>query len=108
MSEFDGFDGIEQSVGDLNQTLDQTAGLVSGFDGELRRMRSSLAGTNHDVAALDKGLSRGLRKAFDGVFLDGMKLSDALNTVAQSMIKTTYNAAIKPVTDHFGGMIAAL
>lgn len=95
-------DGAER----LNSTLSETGVLVSGFDSELRRMRSALAGTGQDVAALEKGLSRGLRRAFDGVVFDGLKLSDALTTVAQSMVNTTYNAAIKPVTDHFGGLIS--
>ena len=35
-----------------------------------------------------------------------MKLSDALETVAQSMIRTTYSAAIRPVTDHVGSLVA--
>ena len=58
------------------------------------------------MATLEKGLSRGLRRAFDGVAFDGLKLSDALSTVARSMVNTTYNAAMKPVTDHFGGLIS--
>ena len=80
--------------------------LVAGFDAELRRMRSALAATGKDVATLEKGLSRGLRRAFDGVAFDGMKLSDALSTVARSMVNTTYNAAMKPVSDHVGGLIS--
>ena len=69
-------------------------------------MRSALAATGKDVATLEKGLSRGLRRAFDGVAFDGMKLSDALSTVARSMVNTTYNAAMKPVSDHVGGLIS--
>ncbi len=95
-------DGAEQ----LNGTLAETRTLVSGFDAELRRMRTALAGTGRDVATLEKGLSRGLRRAFDGVVFDGIKLSDALSSVARSMVNTTYNAAMKPVTDHFGGLIS--
>jgi phage-related minor tail protein len=69
-------------------------------------MRESLAATGRNVATLERGFSKGLRRAFDGVILDGMKLSDALEVVARSMIQTTYSAAMKPVTDHFGGMLA--
>ena len=87
-------------------TLAETSALVSGFDSELRRMRTAIAGTGRDVASLEKGLSRGLRRAFDGVAFDGMKLSDALSTVARSMVNTTYNAVMKPVADHFGGLIS--
>ncbi|UWR21038.1 phage tail tape measure protein [Sulfitobacter sp. S190] len=99
------FDGLNDEAGTLNQTLAQTGPLVAGFDSELRRMRASLAATGQDMATFEKGLSRGLRKAFDGVVLDGVKLSDALTTVAQSLSRTAYNAAVKPVTDHFGGLI---
>ena len=106
MAQNDTFDGLEDGAERLNDTLGATATLVAGFDTELRRMRSALAATGKDVATLEKGLSRGLRKAFDGVAFDGMKLSDALSTVARSMVNTTYNAAMKPVTDHVGGLIS--
>jgi lambda family phage tail tape measure protein len=55
---------------------------------------------------LDRGLSNGLRKAFDGLAFDGLKLSDALSMVARNMIDTTYAAAIKPVANGFGSAIA--
>lgn len=105
MRDDDSFEDLEQGASALNQTLGQTGSLVSGFDSELRRMSTSLAATGKDVATLERGLSRGLRKAFDGVVFDGMKLSDALSTVAQSLSSSAYNAAMKPVTDHFGGML---
>lgn len=106
MQDGDGFDNLHDDAQALNQTLGQTSVLVSGFDSELRRMRTSLAATGKDVATLEKGLSRGLRKAFDGVMFDGMKLSDAMSTVAQTLSRTAYNAAVKPVTDHFGGLVS--
>ena len=34
-------------------------------------------------ACCQRGISRGLRSAFDGLVFDGMKLSDALKTVGQ-------------------------
>ncbi|MGB5863772.1 MAG: phage tail tape measure protein [Sulfitobacter sp.] len=105
MSNDDSFADLGTDAGDLNQTLGQTSVLVSGFDSELRRMSTSLAATGKDVATLEKGLSRGLRRAFDGVVFDGMKLSDALGSVAQSLSSTAFNAAIKPVTNHVGGLL---
>jgi hypothetical protein len=100
------FDDLGSGAERLNETLGTTSDLVAGFDSELRRMRTALAGTGKDVATLEKGLSRGLRRAFDGVVFDGMELSDALSSVARSMVNTTYNAAMKPVTEHFGGLIS--
>ncbi|KEJ90210.1 phage tail tape measure protein [Sulfitobacter donghicola] len=106
MSDDESFEDLTTDASELNQTLGQTSVLVSGFDSELRRMSTSLAATGKDVATLEKGLSRGLRQAFDGVVFDGMKLSDALSTVAQSLSNSAYNAAIKPVTEHFGGLLS--
>jgi hypothetical protein len=106
MADFDDYGGLESHAEDLNATLANTGALVSGFDAELRRMSASLAASGKDVQTLEKGLSRGLRRAFDGVVFDGMKMSEALRGVAQSLASTTYNAAMKPVTDHLGGLIS--
>lgn len=105
MTQEDEFGDLEARAEGLNDTLAQTGAMVTGFDSELQRMRQSLGATGKDVAALERSLSRGLRRAFDGVVFGGMNLSDALNTVAGSMINATYNSAMKPVTDHFAGAI---
>ncbi len=106
MADFEDIENFESTADGLNATLATTETLVSGFDSELRRMRTSLAATGKDVANLERGLSRGLRSAFDSVVFDGLKLSDALKSVAQSLANTTYNAAMRPVTNHFGGLIS--
>jgi hypothetical protein len=106
MAEQDGFDELGERAEALEDSLGAAAGMAADFDSELRRMRESLAGTGRDIATLEKGLSKGLRRAFDGVVFDGLKLSDALETVARSMIQTTYSAAIKPVANHFGGLLS--
>lgn len=103
----DEIDGLEAQIEALELTLGDTGAVVAGFDGELQQMRASLAATGTDVAALDKGISRGLRKAFDGLVFDGENLSEALKTLAQSMIDATYRAALKPVTDQVGGLISS-
>ena len=89
MAEYDDFEDLENRAEALNNSLGETSVLVSGFDSELTRMRATLAETGKDVATLEKGLSKGLRRAFDGVVFDGMKLSDALATVANSIANTT-------------------
>lgn len=90
----------------LEASIDGTASVVSVFEGELGKMRDSLVFTTQEVGALTAGFSGGLRRAFDGVVFDGMKLSDALKGVAQSMADTVFNTAIKPVQNAFGGLLA--
>ncbi|SEQ64268.1 phage tail tape measure protein [Thalassovita taeanensis] len=106
MSDIEGVETLQDQVEALETSLGAASAMTSGFDAELRRVRETLASTSHDVSTLEKGMSRGLRKAFDGVLLDGVKLSDALHTVAQSMVNTVYAAAVKPVADHFGSVLA--
>ncbi|MDF1854909.1 phage tail tape measure protein [Pseudooceanicola sp.] len=106
MDEIDNLGDLETQAEALNAALGGAADMAAAFDGELRRMRAAMSETGKDVATLERGLSQGLRRAFDGVVFDGMKLSDALRSVANSMVNTAYSAAVKPVTDQFGGLIA--
>lgn len=102
----DELESLEVSAEGLASSAGQASVMVTEFEGRLRAVREAAAHTSKDVAVLEKGLSKGLRKAFDGLVFGGASLSDALETLANSMINTTYNAAMKPVTDHFGGVLA--
>jgi phage-related minor tail protein len=106
MSDFDTAAALQDQVKALDTSFGAAAQVVGAFDGELQRMRRALADTGRDMATLERGFSGGLRRAFDGVAFDGMKLSDALKTVATSMVNTTYQSALRPVTDHFGGLLS--
>lgn len=106
MAEHDGISDLYDSGAALGDALGDAAAMADAFDTGLRKVGQTLAATGRDVETLERGLSKGLRRAFDGAVFDGMKLSDALETVARSMIQTTYSAAIKPVTDQVGGLIA--
>lgn len=107
MDETSSFEQMELASEGLGDSLNATSGMAASFDAELRRIRESFAATGKDAATLERGLSRGLRKAFDGVVFDGDKLSDALDSLARSMMNTVYSAAMRPITNHFGGMIAS-
>ncbi len=106
MTDREGFDDLQERGESLGDALGDAASMAAAFDGHLQRVRAAFEETGKDVATLERGMSGGLRKAFDGVVLDGMNLSDALDVLKNSMIRTAYSAAIKPVTDHFGGMLA--
>lgn len=97
---------LEDQIAALEVSLDSTSSVVAAFDGELSRMRESLVFTGREVDGLSRGFGKGLRRAFDGLIFDGMKLSDALKTVGQSMANTVYNAAMKPVQNALGGFLA--
>ncbi len=106
MTDREGFDDLQERGEALGDALGDAATMASAFDGQMKRVRAAFEETGKDIATLERGMSGGLRKAFDGVVLDGMNLSGALDVLKNSMIRTAYSAAIKPVTDHFGGMLA--
>jgi len=103
----DQIEGLDADVSALERTLGDASEVARAFDGQLRGVQDSLSATTRDLGNLERGFSGGLRRAFDGVFLDGIKLSDALGVVAKSMADTVYASAVNPVTQHFGGMLAS-
>ncbi|SNR60823.1 phage tail tape measure protein [Puniceibacterium sediminis] len=98
---------LEEQLDALETSLQGAGGMAAGFNAEMIRIHQTFADTGRSAGRFETTLSRGLSKAIDGVVLDGMKLSGALQTVANGMITAAYRAAVKPVTDHFSGMITA-
>jgi phage-related minor tail protein len=99
-------DTLADQVAALEATLGGASGMAASFDGELARMRDSLGVTGREVGNLSSGIGNGLRRAFDGLMFDGMKLSDALQGVGESIQNTVYRVATRPVSDALSGVIS--
>lgn len=97
---------LEAQIAALEARLGQTSGLVAEFDSELAGLGRNLVFTGREVDTLSRNFSTGLRRAFDGVIFDGMRLQDALRGIAQTMINSVYGAAMKPVQNALGGLLA--
>lgn len=93
------------SLFDLDDQMDDAGRMAATFSSELGRVRDSLSDTTRDFGNLESGLAGGLRRAINGLVIDGDRLSDALSTVGRAMIDTVYKAAMKPVTDRLGGLL---
>lgn len=98
---------MEAQIASLEAAVGQATGMVAAFEGELSRMRDSLVFTGREVGVLSAGIGGGLRRAFDGLVFDGMKLQDALKGLAQSIINTVYGIAMRPVQNALGGFVAS-
>ena len=90
----------------LEARLGEGTGAAARFTAELGALQGSLTHTGREVEGLSRSIGTGLRRAFDGLVFDGMKLSDALRGVARSMIDAAYNTAMKPVQQMGGSLIA--
>lgn len=97
---------MQEQLQALEAQLGSSVSMVAAFDGELSRMRETMVFTGREVNTLSSGISGGLRKAFDGLVFDGMKLNDALKSVANTIVDTVYSIAMKPVTGALGGLLA--
>ena len=106
MDEMERLDDLDLQVAALDDSLGGAAEMAAAFNAELARVRATFAGTSHDVAALDRGISRGLNKAIRGAVIEGDSLSEALRNLATSMVNSAFNAAVRPVTDHLGGLVS--
>ena len=106
MDEIDKIDAFDSDVGALERALGDASEVTAAFEAQLRDMQGSLVETTRDLGNLERGFSKGLRDAFDGLVLEGRSLSDVLGGLADKMINTAYSAAVNPVTDHLGGLLS--
>ena len=97
---------LEAQIAALEARLGQTTGLVAEFDSELAGLGRNLVFTGREVDTLSRNFSTGLRRAFDGVIFDGMRLQDALRGIAQTMVNSVYGVAMQPVQNALGGLLA--
>lgn len=97
-----GGDGLDR----LGERLDQSGRMTAAFEAELSRLGQVMGQTGREVSSLTSGFGGGLRRAFEGVVFDGVKLSDALKGVARSMADTVFAVAMRPVQQAVAGALA--
>ncbi|SMH55162.1 phage tail tape measure protein [Maritimibacter sp. HL-12] len=106
MADLDRIDGFDDQLAALEGSLQSASVLTASFRGELDRMGASVDRLSTDVGVLSGGFSRGLKNALDGLVFGSMTLSDAFRSLRQTMIDTVYDASVRPVTNHAGGLLA--
>lgn len=99
-------DHFGDALAGLEQGMGSSAAMVAAFEAELARFRDSVTWTGREVGSLSQGFSGGLRRAFEAVSLDGLRLGDALKTVARALADTVYATALRPVAGAMGGAMA--
>ena len=100
------FSELQVQNGQIEDSLGDAGSMAAQFAAEMDRVSAAFAATRVDAADFETGLSRGLRRAMKDLVVDGDSLSEALSGLARSMINTTFNSALKPVTNHLGGLLS--
>ena len=97
---------LEAELAALEARAGGASAMVAAFTAELHGLQSTMLYTRSETEGLARSIGGGLRRAFDGVVFDGMRLSDALRGVAGGLANAAYSAAIRPVQDALGRSIA--
>lgn len=84
----------------------EAASATASLDAELSKLRETMLYTSREVGTLSNGVGSGLRRAFAGLALDGMKLSDALKVVGRGLADTAFSIAMRPVQQALSGAIS--
>ena len=98
--------GLDRDSDELAQQFDRSAQMTASFSAELGRMQQSMLLTSREADSFANGVGGGLKRAFDGMIFDGMKLNDALKGIARGMADTAYSIAMKPIKDAVSNVIA--
>ncbi len=99
-------DELDAQIEALDQSLGGATQMAASFNTEMERVRGAFSSTGQDVAALDRGISRGLNSAIRGAVVNGDSLSDSLRRLATSLIDSSFNSAVRPVTNQLGGIVS--
>lgn len=99
-------DDLSAELDALEDRLGRSAEMTTAFSGELERLQQTTAFTGREIGSLSTGFSGGLKRAFDGLILDGGRLSDALKGVGKAISDTIYSATMRPVSQALGGALA--
>ena len=102
----DDLDGLADRIDAMEEALGGAEGVAAAFSEELAGLGTTLGRIGADAEALERALGGGLRRAIDGVALDGLRLSEALEIVGRSLANAAYGAAVSPVAGAVGGLLS--
>ncbi|WP_120500964.1 phage tail tape measure protein [Roseovarius sp. EL26] len=99
-------DDLEMQAAELEDSLGGAAAMAGVFNTEMTRVKTAFADVGQDVQGLERGISKGLSSAIRGAVVNGDSLSMSLEKVGNAMINNAFNSAVRPVTNHVGGLIS--
>lgn len=101
-------DDLGAQLAELEARMAATSEMVTSLDSGLVDMGRALIDTNREMTGLSRSLGSGLRRAFDGVVFDGLRLSDAMHQLGRSISDALYSAALRPVQAAAGGALSSI
>lgn len=107
MADINGLDKFEDQLSQVEDAMGGAEAVASAFNQEMVRLQATVAETQREVGTLERGISKGLKRAIDGLVFDGDTLAEAMRGVGTSMLNAAYNAAVTPVINHVGSALGS-
>jgi phage-related minor tail protein len=99
---------LEAQFASLEGTLAGLEGVTGAFQRELEGVGGSMKDAGREASGMSRSVSSSMRRAFEGVVLDGRKLSEALAGIGRSLSGTVLNQALAPVQEAVGSALGGL
>jgi phage-related minor tail protein len=109
MADFEGDLGrLEAQFAALEGTLSGLEGVAGAFRRELEGVQGSMKDAGREATGMSRSVTSSIRRAFEGVLLDGKSVGDALAGVGKSISGAVLNQAMAPVQGALGKGVQAI
>lgn len=102
----DDFEDFDLQVDSMEDALAGASATMGRFEDELTSIRENAARAGESVGSLSSSIGRDLREAFEGLVFDGKDLTDVLASAGQSISRSAFSTAVKPVTSQLSGLVS--
>lgn len=109
MADFESdLDRLEAQFAGLEGSLSGLEGVAATFRRELDGVEGSMREAGREASGMSRSVSGAVRRAFDGMVLDGRRFSDALKSIGQSITGSVLDQALRPVQGAVGSGVQAI
>ena len=99
---------LEAQFAGLEGTLAGLEGVAGAFRRELDGVQGSMKAAGQEATGMSRSVTSSIRRAFEGVLLDGKNVGDALSSIGRSISGAVLNQAMAPVQGAVGGGVQSL
>jgi phage-related minor tail protein len=109
MADFEGdLARLEAQFAGLEGTVAGLEGVTGAFRRELEDVEGTMKDAGREAAGMSRSMTSALRRAFEGVLLDGKQVGDALSGLGRGLSRTALSQALAPVQDAVSGGVQSI
>ena len=98
---------LDRELQNLESGLASTTRMSASFTAELATMQTGLNRTQRESTTFSRALSRNLSSSFGDLLFEGEKLSVVFRDLGRSLVETTLQSSLNPITNRLGELATA-